>query len=342
VSSADRRAADRPRSTPEAESSWLLVPLDDLRAWIRRHLRKRHPRQGRGVGYDAIAAGLVIKTDRTFINMNWHLTQMRRRGEIPWDWIEDTSRAIQKDAAWQGAMGLLDTAVGIWRKDPWPDQPFFVVILLEKEGLAATLREVCDEYVVPLLPLSGFSSVDFIFRCAQLIREYCEVEVEDEVTGEVKLGVKPCFVYAFVDHDGAGSKMLGPVERDLRDHLAGAGIPLHFERAAVTEAQIEDWDLPDRPPKVCKNTGQPESHNKHFDGLCVELDAIDPDRLQGLVRECIKRHLDDDATRQTERDETTIGGELRAMVDAVQRWTDAGRSLPELVELIDAELDAGT
>jgi len=56
-------------------------------------------------------------------------------------------------------------------------------------------------------------------------------------------------------------------------------------RLAVTEAQIEAWDLPTRPTK------KTDTRAKQFGKLSCELDAIDPHRLRGLVREAIERHL---------------------------------------------------
>jgi hypothetical protein len=51
---------------------------------------------------------------------------------------------------------------------------------------------------------------------------------------------------------------------------------IHFERIAVTPAQIAAWDLPSRPTKAS------DSRAKGFGEVSVELDAIEPDRLRAL------------------------------------------------------------
>jgi hypothetical protein len=56
---------------------------------------------------------------------------------------------------------------------------------------------------------------------------------------------------------------------------------------AVTEEQIEEWELPTRETKREGNR-----HAKNFEGDSCELDAIPPDKLRDLVRECIARHID--------------------------------------------------
>jgi hypothetical protein len=60
---------------------------------------------------------------------------------------------------------------------------------------------------------------------------------------------------------------------------------IYFKPIAVDPEQIVVWDLPTRPTK------QSDSRAKGFGALSVELDAIDPNRLRGLVEAAIERHL---------------------------------------------------
>ena len=58
-----------------------------------------------------------------------------------------------------------------------------------------------------------------------------------------------------------------------------------FRRIAVTPKQIYDWKLPSRPTKTS------DSRSKGFGDVSVELDAIPPDRLRGIVQASIEKHL---------------------------------------------------
>jgi hypothetical protein len=59
-----------------------------------------------------------------------------------------------------------------------------------------------------------------------------------------------------------------------------------FERVAVTEEQIAEWDLQTRPTK------RSDTRSKKFgDKLSVELDAIPPGKLRELAEETIGRHV---------------------------------------------------
>ena len=53
----------------------------------------------------------------------------------------------------------------------------------------------------------------------------------------------------------------------------------------MTPEQIADWNLPTRPTKTS------DSRSKGFGDISVELDAIEPDVLRGLVEEAISDHL---------------------------------------------------
>ena len=59
-----------------------------------------------------------------------------------------------------------------------------------------------------------------------------------------------------------------------------------FKRLAVLPEQIETWNLPTRPTK------QSDSRAKKFgDRPSVELDAIHPEQLRGLVEDAITQHM---------------------------------------------------
>jgi len=67
------------------------------------------------------------------------------------------------------------------------------------------------------------------------------------------------------------------------------GRPRKYE----TPEQIEAWNLPTRPTK------KTDSRSKGFKGNSVEVDAIPPDKLKGLVRDCIECHIDNETYEQT-------------------------------------------
>lgn len=64
---------------------------------------------------------------------------------------------------------------------------------------------------------------------------------------------------------------------------------MHFEKLAVTEKQVEYWNLPTREPKRATAADR----RWPYDFAC-ELDAIPPDRLRSLVWGQLEQYLPED------------------------------------------------
>ena len=92
------------------------------------------------------------------------------------------------------------------------------------------------------------------------------------------------FVYMLFDRDAGGRRAARKIESELAEHAPG--VPIHFEQLAVTDEQVQEWDLPTRPAKK----SDPEAAK--FTGPAVELDAIPPDKLVDLVEKAIVSHID--------------------------------------------------
>jgi hypothetical protein len=83
---------------------------------------------------------------------------------------------------------------------------------------------------------------------------------------------------------------------------------LHFERLAVTEAQIRELSLPTRPTK------HTDTRSSRFSGQSVEVDAIPAAQLRAIVRDAIEQHIDPNALHQTQVAEQSEREILRNMI----------------------------
>jgi hypothetical protein len=137
----------------------------------------------------------------------------------------------------------------------------------------------------------GYASLSFLHRAADYI-------------GQLEV---PTYVYHFGDYDPSGVNAAEKIEQTLREMARDAEI--HFERVAVQPWQVEEWSLPTRPTKTS------DTRSKNFGDISVELDAIDRDRLRGLVSDVIERHLPEhefNILKTAEESERTI---IRQLVD---------------------------
>jgi hypothetical protein len=249
----------------------------------------------RQIFYRLVSAGMIDKTEGEYNHgVIRLLTEMRLDGALPFDWIADNTRWMRKPNSFGSIGDAIRKTAEFYRQAIWRDLPVYVEVWLEKEALAGVLVDVTAEYDVPLMVTRGYASLSYLHSAAEAIASKG----------------KPAYIYYFGDHDPSGQDISANVERRLREFAPGAEI--HFERVAVTPDQIAEWNLPTRPTK------QSDTRARGFVGESTEVDAIEPDTLRELARDCIERHIPDgymDSIEAAEKSEREIGLKLVGEVE---------------------------
>ena len=245
--------------------------MDGIKAAIVSTLEEIQPATVRQLYYQLVSRGHIQKTEAEYKTLVRLLGLMRRAGEVPFDYLADNTRWMRKPDSHCGLSHLLRDTAALYRRDLWQNQPVYVEIWLEKDALSGVLIDVTSEYDVPLMVTRGYPSLTFLHSAAE---EIADVE-------------KPAYLYYFGDRDPSGVDIPKKVEAGIREFAPDAEV--YFERVAVTDEQIVEYDLPTRPTK------KSDTRSKNFDGESVEVDAIAPDELRRLARYCITQHIDRDA-----------------------------------------------
>jgi hypothetical protein len=234
----------------------LLAIVDDGR-----------PMTVRQVFYQATVRGLVEKEESGYAKVQTDPTVMRRAGKLPYDWLADNTRWQRKPRTFDSVEDALNETARFYRKALWNEIDAYAEVWLEKDALAGVVYPITSIYDVPLMVARGYASLSFLYTAAEYINEL----------------TVPTFIYHFGDFDPSGVNAGEKIEGTLRELAPDADIT--FERVAVTEEQIDDWDLPTRPTK------KSDTQSKAFGEISVELDAIEPNQLRALVQDVIERHL---------------------------------------------------
>jgi hypothetical protein len=258
-------------SSPLKRQRRSKATLDALREALRDTVKEVAPATVRQVYYQAVSRGLIEKTEQAYKGIVRLLTQMRRDGQLPFSWLADNTRWMRKPDSYGGIGHLLRDTARLYRRSVWDDQPVYVEIWLEKDALSGVLYDVTEEYDVPLMVTRGYPSLTFLHGAAEAI-------------GSVG---KPVHLYYFGDLDPSGIDIPRKVEAGIREFAPKADV--HFQRMAVTEQQVRTFNLPTRPTK------KSDSRSKSFKGESVEVDALPPDVLRAMCRECIEQNIDDQA-----------------------------------------------
>lgn len=253
--------------------------IEGLRIGLYEIVRDLRPVTVRQVFYQAVSRGLVAKTEREYKNVVARLLVAMRRGQvIPYAWVTDATRWMRKPETYRGLEHALHDMARYYRRALWAELPVAVELWCEKDALAGILYDVTSEYDVPLMVGRGFSSLSYLHSAAEQMRD----------------AGKPVHVYYFADHDPSGLTAMRVAERELRTFAPD--VELSFHHAAVTWEQVERWNLPTRPTK------RTDSRAKRYGNKpSVELDAIPPDLLRALARECIEPHIDPDVLGRLRR-----------------------------------------
>lgn len=266
--------------------------IDNVRVTIRELLADEHPMTVRQVFYQLVSRGTIDKTEaqykQTVVRL---LAEMRRAGQIPFEWLADNTRWARKPLTYGSLREMLELARETYRRSLWNDQDAHVEVWLEKDALAGVLYDETYIWDVPLMVTRGYSSLSYLYEAAQSL---------------IAVG-KPTYLYYFGDWDPSGRDITRSTEAGLREFAQD--VDIHFERVAVTERQIHELRLPTRPTKAT------DSRSKGFAGESVEVDAIPPATLRQLVRGCIHRHLDTELSKRTERVQEQERGRLARIVE---------------------------
>ena len=239
-------------------------------------LREDHPQSIRHVFYRMTDPRLpepVTKDDHGYQQVQHRIKELRRCGRVPYGWITDATRRGYHTDTFDSAGDFLMRVNGLYRADLWSMSDFYCEVWCESRSIAGIIEAHCREFAVSLYPAGGFSSITLAYQAAEYINE--------------RSSGKPCVIYYIGDYDPAGVLIDKQIERELREHLDDS-VDLELERIAITEEQIERFDLPEKPRKLSDRRAP---HVKST----VEAEAMPASIMRDLLRGKIEDLLPEDA-----------------------------------------------
>ena len=249
--------------------------MEALRETLFEIVAENQPVTVRGAFYLATSRGVIPKTENEgYRPVQRELLKMRREGVIPWGWITDGSRTRFGHRRYGGLDSYARQVAANYRRDYWHDSDEYVEIWLEKEALRGVISPVViEEFGLDLYVTKGQPSVSYLYDAAE----------------DIRLDGRPTYVYVLADFDPGGLRIFDRIKQELIGFVGDAA-DLHVRRLALTPYQVELYDLPTRPGK--EKDPNAADFARRFGDSCVELDAMPPNTLRGLVRERLEAHMD--------------------------------------------------
>jgi hypothetical protein len=233
-----------------------------------------HPINGRGVGYKLFTASLIPSMAKSEMQRVYRLLkEAREQGIIPWEWIVDESRELERVSCWDNPEEYTRCVINSYRRDYWNQQDVRVEVWSEKGTIRGVLQPVLDEYGVGFRVMHGFGSATEVYNVAQ----------DDDG--------RPLTVLYVGDWDPSGLCMS---EQDLPERLSRYdGDHVELERIALVRAQLTG--LPSFPASDKKKDSRHDWFVRNYGDLCWELDALDPNDLRACVEEKIMDCIEPEA-----------------------------------------------
>jgi hypothetical protein len=285
---------------PQSEKGAGPWPSQEVPRADRRHVlycRGRQPITGRGVGYKLFVRKLIESMSTRDMQAVYRLLkEAREEGIIPWEWIVDETRELEKVAAWNNPDAFVHTMGNSYRREFWQRQPVRVEVWSEKGTVRGVLRPTLDEYGVGFRPVHGFSGATAVH----------DVAADNDR--------RPLVVIYVGDFDPSGMCMS---EMDLPKRFAKyGGTHVTIKRIAIVRSDCTA-ELPSFPAGDKSKDPRYPWFIRTFGNTCWELDAMDPPVLRARVEEEIKKHIE---WEQWNRDVLINKAEQESLRDALSGW----------------------
>jgi hypothetical protein len=258
------------------------------------------PITGRGIGYKLFTAGLIPSMARSEMQRVYRLLkEAREHGMIPWEWIVDETRAIERKSTWRDPAHYARCVARSYRRDFWNQQPVRCEVWSEKGTVRGVLKPVLDDYAVGFRVMHGFGSATTVYDVCQ----------DDDGRELIVLYVG--------DFDPSGLFMS---EEDLPTRLSDYnGNHVTLKRIALTRDRVAG--LPSFPATDKRKDPRYKWFRANHGARCWELDAMDPRDLRDCVQEAIQDLIEPEAW---ERCEVVNRAELESLQTILEKWAPQG------------------
>lgn len=232
----------------------------------------------RQIYYRFVAGGHIPNDQREYKNLGQLLNDARLAGLIDWDHMEDRTRNLKRLPSWESRASILRGVSEQFRYDLWKDQEYHVEVWIEKDALVGVVEGAASSRRVGFFSCRGYTSQSELWGAAmRLARKSNE-------------GKQPVVIH-LGDHDPSGIDMSRDIEERLRLFSVHHGVRTpEIIRIALNADQIEQYNPPPNPAKLTDSRAA--GYIERFGDDSWELDALEPEVIDRLIRDQIEHYID--------------------------------------------------
>jgi len=262
-------------------------------------LEEIHPASVRAVCYQLFTRGLLESmAKRCTDRISKQLVYAREQDIIPWHWIVDETRSVERAHTWADPEEFAEVVVGSYRRNFWQGQSIRVEVWSEKGTVRGTLAPILRQYAVAFRVLHGFGS-------ATVVHGISEESLRDP---------RPLVVFYVGDWDPSGLCMS---ERDLPQRIDRYGGVVCLQRIALTSPDVSEGSLPSFEAESKRGDSRYRWFVENYGTRCWELDALSPVILRERVETNIRNHIELEAW---ERYAGVEASERHSLATIIAQW----------------------
>lgn len=244
--------------------------------------------------YQLVARDVIPNEVREYQRLSGTCVIGRMNGLIDWNAIEDRLRKPYLTYAVNSVEQAIEDTIRYYKRNRQKGQPSNIEIWTEKDAVSNILKRVSTVYHIRLMVNRGYTS------CSAMYEAYNRVLDSENDTVILYVG----------DHDPSGLDML----RDINDRLEEFGAYEKFKivPVALTMKQVKEYDPPPNPAKI--SDPRAAWYISEFGEMSWELDALQPEVLEEIVKEAVHEHLDISVYRKMLETEAEDKARLRILM----------------------------
>lgn len=287
-------------------SSQLVV--DQANGILRSFAARGYTMTLRQLHYQFVKGNLYTNTQANYKRLGSIMSDARLAGLVDWDHMEDRLRELDRSPRWGSPSDIIDAVSNQYQEDLWAGQKFRPEVWIEKDALAGIITGVCRELRVDHFACRGYVSQSAQYDAAKRFNTYR------------RNGQEP-IVFHFGDHDPSGLDM---TRENAAKFALLCGKPVKVKRLALNMDQVLQYNPPPNFAKVTDIRFQ--GYVEEFGEECWELDALDPDVLEGLIRSEIEPLINRRVWDAAKSNEDQSKNDLRL---TSENWSDVVERLRE-------------
>ena len=247
----------------KADTLKLIAQADTI---ITEYQRRGFMLTVRQLYYQFVSRDIIPNSMKEYKRLASILNDARIAGLLDWAAIEDRTRNVRRTTTWSSPRSILNAVAYQYKEDPWEKQPYAPEVWIEKDALVGVIESVCTEFRIPYFACRGYASQSELYDAGK------------RFAAARRMGKVPVILH-LGDHDPSGLDMTRDIGARLDMFARGE---IEVRRLALNMDQVDQYNPPPNPAKT--TDARFANYEAEFGESSWELDALDPDTIQELIR----------------------------------------------------------